>query len=110
MPVLHNDPKEVIDTLGRARDIIIEKGWCRGNYSDAQGRHCTLGAVMAATNDGSIYMYDDVINALQESLDNAGSYSIVSWNDRPTRRKRDVVRLFDRAIRTLSDSKNVFQI
>lgn len=93
----------IIDRLAQAKSFIEEYGWCQGNYRNDLGQFCVMGAVQTACAD-SYSTEDDVLEVLRSSLLPNGvttNTSLVAWNDMDTRRKRDVVRLFDRAIRNV---------
>lgn len=67
------------DILKDARAILVDKGWTRGRYY-RKGRHCALGAIVAATTDNHDlgrgmtpleieFAYDDVISYSSYAMD-----------------------------------------
>ena len=93
----------------------VEKGWCRGAMARNARRvavvpdspsavmWCASGAVRRAGLDlgSSVEKVNGCHNLLMEGLsdrEKAWNWSISEWNDRNSRKKEEVLALFDRAI------------
>jgi hypothetical protein len=87
--------KQVARNLKKARKLLIERGWCKHQYEDANGAHCALGAVRAVTGG-----FDDTpeAQALVRAVNGKGPTSVIDWNDRKSRRKAHVLEIYDKAI------------
>lgn len=101
--------------LKRARDLI-SGGWTQGVYTTAgaisvairrpHGHcYCLTGAVIVATDDRERFAlpeYEALAAQLPEDFnpDMAPKARLEQWNDKPGRRREDVLDLFDRAIAT----------
>ena len=96
--------KTALDILKEARDLL-NKGWTKGMYTDMNGAYCAVGALrQVATGD---YGLEHVVPMLFECIPNHPSEfrewwnqwdEIVSFNDRLSTAKEDVLALFDCAI------------
>jgi hypothetical protein len=72
----------VAAALWKARQILDERGWCRGALADEQGAVCLMGAVEAAAPGGS-RLYRDAIDVLLEAIRcDFDAQSVAHWNDR----------------------------
>jgi hypothetical protein len=99
----------VVDTLILAK-ALVEEGWCQGHLRKrypGKVRHCALGAVMYSSNENTV-LYSRVTMELGNSIGikykewNTMASAIVQWNDSIFRRKKQVVRAFDKAIELAS--------
>jgi hypothetical protein len=86
--------------LLRARQLLIDKGWTKGDFSKS-GRYCALGALNKAAGMRPMGdyakrppWYEEARNALQEA---SGCHHIPRFNDDPKTKKQDVLDLFCRA-------------
>jgi hypothetical protein len=99
----------VKQNLRAAKQLIIDKGWAQGVYQNEEGCFCMVGAVRVAMG---ITAYDaqegpmepPEIRAIVRGLRGMGkpidwSGDIIDWNDAPGRTEREVLELFDEAIR-----------
>lgn len=90
--------------LKRARELI-EQGWVQGDFRqrDEQGnmRFCAIGALDEAASNVEWSTKDNAREALDKSLRN-GYHDVIEYNDADGRRKADVLKLFDRAIKAAS--------
>ena len=91
------DTKEAIQKLEQAKSVIEIEGWCQGSYTNYQGHHCVVGALRVVDWDNQ----DELVQLLRQNLSNPNR-GVVEWNDQSTRRKRDVIRLYNRTIRNLA--------
>lgn len=85
-----------LDTLIKARNLI-NTGWIQGTLHRRDNGHdayCMVGAINAATQHNPFKMIV-VSNLIRAELPIS---RITSWNDRWSRNKDDVLRVFDRAI------------
>lgn len=106
-----------VTVLREARKLILKHGNCKYQANDGKGRFCALGAVNRVTNNFSIPTSSNPLNnEARKYLANAipgipckshnadadfsnNTRSIIAYNDAPGTRKRQVVRLFERAIK-----------
>ena len=101
----------VIEILKTARTKLAS-GWIQGDFArDANGKivssisadavcWCTAGALRSLQNDG------DWIGARIALLTELGSDGMLStWNDDPCRTQKEVLELFDKAIRRLENAQ-----
>jgi len=102
--------------LREARKLILKHGNCKGLAVDEQGRFCALGAINRITNTFSIATDSNAANNhARMLLANAipgssvkyhdptrdfqyATNRVITYNDAPGTRKRQIVRLFERAI------------
>lgn len=83
---------------GRAR---IDHGWAKGqgfSIRDGRYRYCALGAVLGIDLDSSEQAVSYLRLALQ-SISPGGYDHVESWNDAFWRRKKDILKLYDIAIK-----------
>lgn len=115
------DLAEVEARLKRAAALINDNGWCRGNFAKViQGRvhYCVIGAINDAFYEeaGFYYMGDPHLQALGYLADSVSempmsfekrevlgmihepSKRLVSYNDSVAKDKRQVLRLFNKAL------------
>jgi hypothetical protein len=93
--------------LVRARAILARPyAWTKGRAFTRQGRapggfaYCAIGAISQAQETGGTYAAKMALNEqLVVSGLGQGGGAVIGFNDAPTTRKRDVLELFDRAIR-----------
>lgn len=118
--------KSAIEILSDAK-ALIEKGWVKQSFHE-DGCYCPLGAIgasagvgmeslsLAAVNYlGSLEPLPELHSAVSAIINELpsmykkrgqdGSWCIAEWNDKLSRRKSDVVKLFDRAIKTLKTAE-----
>lgn len=78
---------------------LIEKGWCKRNYIDADGNVCAVEALWQvifadAQDHGTDYTrFKEVRNAINRVLPEP-DMSIIGWNDDPDRTKQEVLDAF----------------
>lgn len=84
--------KQVADVLDKARQRLVEKGWCQGTEENGSGECCALGAIIRSTRSPDLEL--DARIALRELTE---GYGIESWNDHPERTKAQVLGAFKRA-------------
>lgn len=103
-------PSEKIEILTKARNLIETKGWVKGaEFARANGEHvnnpkdaerfCAIGSVKAV----SPKRCQEVIDILNYVAEERGFFGIDDLNDEPDTRRRDVVRAFNHAIRTVKE-------
>ena len=86
-------PRTVRGVLLAAARLIERKGWCQGSYKKS-GRHCAIGAigeVMEWRREGL------QARALDKLTTVIGEISVAAWNDRPGRRRPEVIAALRRA-------------
>ena len=84
--------KQVAEVLDKARQRLIDKGWCQGTEENEHGECCALGAIIRSTQ--SLTRELDARIALRKLT---GEYSIENWNDYEWRTKAQVLGAFKRA-------------
>lgn len=77
----------VSDNLNRAADIMIERGHCKRNYRDRDGRVCLLGAVYTAlygdaTIDADVAVTLHLSDEVRYLGERAWPLKPHQWNDR----------------------------
>jgi hypothetical protein len=102
---------DVVSTLKNARSLLAKrKGWCRESFARNQyGASCLAesseacsfcmhGALRAADKNGNTvyYAYQILTDILRSMGFRSGIYK---YNDMSTTRKKDVISVFDKAIR-----------
>jgi hypothetical protein len=91
--------RSVAKHLRQAANLIVNKGFCKGIYTDGKG-FCALGA---------LYQYGQnnraptpLIDAAQEALSRVIGFGYIpSWNDAPGRTKAEVVGALRKTARLL---------
>lgn len=89
--------KEVLSALRGARKLLAQpRGWCKNDAHRGKA-HCATGAVSVVcrvpTLDTAIYWLNSAVPM--------GYSGIVDYNDTPTVRKAQVLRVFDKAIKAV---------
>ena len=79
------------DVLDKAADVIERDGWCRHEYHDPEGRHCTVGAIEAAVIQEGHFPISETIDEAEDSLDRWLGQSVAAWNDDIARDVREVI-------------------
>jgi hypothetical protein len=80
----------VREDIRRAREILVEEGWCQGHLRDSSGRHCLVGALMDATLAHSTRRFHRARDRVAFEVG-----SPVDWNDCPGRTKEQVLELLE---------------
>lgn len=94
--------KQQIKDLEKARQLLVDKGWCQGSFKKGD-KYCAWGAIGMATH-GSCYGYGAKGNILKYLLEENISVELHRWNDDKKRTKRQVLGLFTRTINKLKKS------
>lgn len=103
------DKQRIAEVLAKARTILIKKRWEQGNYvsKTREGNVygvCAVGALVCAYDELGIE-YDGISGIEHEEdgpikyLERHSGAPVSSFNDREETIKRDVVSLYDAAIR-----------
>lgn len=87
---------DVLETLIKAR-TLIKKGWIRGSFkrefkTGTRTRYCIIGAIRESSNK-SLSKGEFFIQRMMPP-----HIEITAWNDQKSRKKSEVIDLFDRAI------------
>lgn len=96
-----------LEILRAARDRVSVRGsWCQGMFYDGSGAHCAIGWLRAVAPPRERERVTHILatEVLMPILSRGGWQNVEEWNDEPSRRRRDVVRLFDRAIARLESA------
>jgi hypothetical protein len=84
--------------LYRAADILEHLGWCRGDL-ERGNRHCAVGAIIAASNEGDVLSERFAASvllrkrAVQGAINKVQNYlgrSLMEWNDGAARNGKEV--------------------
>jgi len=86
--------KSPVTALKRAKAELVKRGWCRATLKDGRGRVCAHGALCYAPNV-SHGARKKAWAVLEEA---APGGEVHYYNDYTATRRRDIERLFDRAI------------
>lgn len=101
---------KTVTILKRARAKIV-KGWCQGHSAiDSRGNlclaetsaavsWCAVGAIFAVSKND--WKYEEAARDVLEKALGKGQSEIANWNDEPKRTKKQVLALYDKAIRHL---------
>jgi hypothetical protein len=73
--------------LQKARQLLVDDGWCQGQMLNNKGEHCLMDAILTIDSGISYPVYKVL------DID-----SLAAWNDHPCRTKEQVLELFDQAI------------
>lgn len=98
----------VKEVLIAAKWILENHGWCQGYYrKNAEGQDiytldgavcfCSIGAIMAV--ETAVETTDRLAEKATKLLDKASGSNVVFWNDMPGRTKKQVLKVFDQAIK-----------
>lgn len=82
------------EMLKRARDKLL-RGWTQRRMWTGAGEtraYCAVGAIYASTRDHNL------MASARHRLSRLAGVEIMSWNDQPERKQREVIGLFERAI------------
>jgi hypothetical protein len=101
------------EILEGAKALLKEHGWCKHNLSNSEGKHCAVGAMfLVATGSagGPITERHQNYRTLmlaRNTLANAvpGDCGTIGFNDNPETTKKDVLALFDKALRSRITAK-----
>lgn len=112
----YTEPKIVTDPHAELREVLLaarsllQRGWTQGVYArtrwlgravrtgdDRAASFCILGALKRASY-GSKISLDRAAGAVRHEL---GDTALANWNDRPHRKKPEVLALFDRTLENL---------
>lgn len=75
---------DAADLLDAAHDVMLERGRCKGNYSDDTGRVCVLGAVNVADHGSPIWRVEhETATDASACLHSHLGQSVSGWNDDP---------------------------
>lgn len=90
------------DLIERAADLLETDGWCRHFLTDAEGRHCVVGALRAVNwpvRDYNGYHHpklpDEEFAQVWRQLANFlgfSAYELSVWNDAPERTAEGVIK------------------
>jgi hypothetical protein len=94
--------RNVVEVLTEARALLARRGgWGKGDYEPKPGVYCLLGAVNfveTGQSNRSSYIAYRYLRAAGVDFGDARWIGLDDWNDAPARRKREVLKLYDRAI------------
>jgi hypothetical protein len=107
-----NKANSVKEVLIAAKYLLENIGWCQGDFSNYQDgkpvSFCMLGAINHVEVSDFELIWEAKSLLSQTILKNISEPGIISdWNDKPARKKKDVIKLFDKAIRKLDKEKSL---
>jgi hypothetical protein len=107
-----NKANSVKEVLIAAKYLLENIGWCQGHFSLHQDgkpvSFCMLGAINAVEVWDIELTWEAKILLSQTIFKNISDSQMLSdWNDKPARKKRDVIKLFDKSIRKLDKEKSL---
>lgn len=85
-----------IATKLREARALIERGWCQGRMSTADGSVCIRGAILDAFYDADLAEEKRADGLLKSAVGFDGYLG--DWNDAPERTQAEVLAAFDKAI------------
>lgn len=100
--------KEIVKVLKRARALLAKRGgWIKGNSFDNEGGYCATGAIYSAMEPAptliseKLIIYQELASQLPDeySCGTSRCDDIRRFNDDPKTTKRQVIALFDKAIK-----------
>ena len=105
---------KTVDVLKKARQLLVRRNWCQGAFGfDSNGNKlfagdnlgkavslCLLGACYAVAPSLAEVVAAEKV--LEKTL--AKDISLSGWNDMPRRTKQQVLNLFTRTIKRLSNA------
>lgn len=90
-----------VEILTRMKEILMDRGWCRGSFKNEDGTVCLMGAITRTELLREMYTSRpySTINLLEEPLDalreQMGEDSVLRWNDKAGRTFNEVIDLLD---------------
>jgi len=76
------------DVLDKAADVIVERGWCQGQFRNSAGQVCALAAVhTAARTTPFTWVADEALGIIRKRV----GMSVAYWNDAPERTADEVI-------------------
>lgn len=100
--------KTVREFLKCAKTILVRKGWCQGKYAVTKSgaptkttsrdaaKFCMVGALRRCDGEQLSSMYIDARRLLTDAIPSSG---IATFNDTAGRKKKEVLAMFDKAIK-----------
>jgi hypothetical protein len=108
-----NKANSVKEVLIAAKYLLENIGWCQGDFSNYQDgkpvSFCMLGAINHVEVSDIELTWEAKALLSQTILKNISidSQMLSDWNDNSARKKKDVIKLFDKAIRKLDKEKSL---
>jgi hypothetical protein len=97
-----------VKVLKLARKLLSKpNGWIQGRYYDSRGGYCALGAANQAAVELDCNVYTAEMTLTRALHKTWKSEGVVAYNDSSTRRKKQILNLFDRAIKLAEKQPNV---
>jgi len=98
---------DVSELAMKTIELLEDKGWTQGHYTNDDGQHCLVGAIFT-TADGhdssteydsiSANLIDELVIAARRKYDSPSLISLTWWNDQPNRTKEEVIDLLLTAV------------
>lgn len=89
---------DVHTVLVRAKGHLLNDGWCQNALHDDEGRHCALGAILAATGQRTFDVGSAGAAAAGNLRRSLSGDSVAYWNNARERTFDDIIAAFDRVI------------
>ncbi len=90
-----------VQILTKARALVAARGgWTRGTLFNYGHSYCSIGAVQMAASGSPYHTTARTMKALNVlARANKIEVPIADWNDKASRKKREIVAAFDKAIK-----------
>ena len=89
------------ETLLEAAGMIRARGWCQGEFFDADGRVCAMGAIHRAAG-----WHEALIVAAERHLRSVVGRDVPGWNDAGGRKADEVIAALEKAA-SLADQESI---
>ena len=83
----------IVQIYEDAGALLLERGWCKGNFENEHGEFCLLGAMATVHPD-----LDDTYRQAKFILRELINQPLHQWNDSPGRTRGDVLELLTQGI------------
>lgn len=93
--------KTIKEVLVQAKQILVQQGWCQGQYTDNKGRCCMSEAIQRVHNPDPKHSWlseEDGTSQAHSFLYKFLRGSIAKWNDTDGRTQEEVLSKLDEAI------------
>jgi hypothetical protein len=106
--------KAIRSTLRNAKQELIERGWTKGEYVDAEGRICLMEAVVRGARHHELpdWARADTMSFLSIQVMRRRTFKpkmehiLATWNDQPNRTQEEVISLIDDALTAHAEIAN----
>jgi hypothetical protein len=101
--------REMAKVLRATARELEKHGWCKGSYTDNQGRHCVIGAAIhTCTGLGYDNLRPFVVRMNLSKFIGLRNRHVEAWNDHPNRRVEDVLKALRGCARNLEHGGKLY--